>query len=918
MGCGSSKLKSTSSSTTYHNNKLIQSINYSGNVRKKSVTKLSKTKSKTKTFKLEDRVHVRGYIGTVKFVGQTGVGGSKEDWIGIELDRKHEQGNDGSFQGVQYFKCGHKHGMFAKPSIVQLCHDDIGDIDNTWQDISPQTLIFIQTRIRRFLSNLRLRKLEARSGIEREIDKHVLTTPQQKTTTVNLLSEYLTTPWADERKKALAIYRWMTLNIAYDTEGFFGKASKKNCDAESVLKNRTCVCSGYANLFEALCKAAELEALTVVGYAKGYGYDPKQKFVKGKTNHAWNLLKANGKWYICEVTWGAGHVGDDLMFVRDPNLSYFLMDPEYAITDHFPLHAEHQLLDKPISKEDFEKLVVPSTDFVSMGVEVVSHPICVNQTHEDHARIQFYAPQRTVIMGQLKHFGSGEKVEPRNFVQIRPSAINQLTATVQFPRPDEYKVEFSVLVEGKWKFGIRYIFNTSKGIGEAKGGFPLINQELHTNGFELESPLENIMTNTGKAAISLRCYNSRFSHVTGSLIKLKSKTEELKQEHCLCLGFKQESGFLLRVHLPEPGEYKLNIFAKKFVPGSSLWLCTYFIHSSRGMTPIAGFPYLSQTFSSWNLELEDTLQNVFTEDGRVSIKLRTPGDINIRGYLKLFEPETNLGNHLCFVQKSKDKSEILVHTPDPGLYKLVIMGTKEPGGKQEYLCSYKIKSSRGVGVNAGFVTVSKIFKALGLEIKDQIENILTEDGRVKVKVRVQSNVAFLARLNQHNKDLNHELCFVEDHDDSTKTIFAHTPTPGIFKLNVFARSNLESRWDFVFSFFVESQSAVKHPGFAQLSDDFVAWGLKLESSFESILIEDGEAVIVLDNPTQVRIKAWLYDDGNTQQPNSCVLISELGQNKTMITCGLPKKGHYHLNVFGAKENNQGSLSFLMKHNILYM
>ena len=159
---------------------------------------------------------------------------------------------------------------------------------------------------------------------------------------------------------------------------------------------------------------------------------------------------------------------------------------------------------------------------------------------------------------------------------------------------------------------------------------------------------------------------------------------------------------------------------------------------------------------------------------------------------------------------------------------------------------------------------------------------------------------------------------MEENKDSNTTIWAHTPAPGIFKLNVFARIKPDVKWDFVFSFCVQSKCAVKNPGFAQLSDDFVAWGLKLESSSEKILIEDGEAVVILINPQQVNVKAWLYDNRDAQQPNSCVSVSELDQDKTMITCNLPRKGAYHVNVFGATDTSDNNLSFLMKHSILYM
>jgi len=65
-------------------------------------------------FIIGDRVYVGGtkpgviaYLGVTKFA--TG------DWAGVILDEL-EGKNDGSVQGVRYFQCEPKRGVFAKPS----------------------------------------------------------------------------------------------------------------------------------------------------------------------------------------------------------------------------------------------------------------------------------------------------------------------------------------------------------------------------------------------------------------------------------------------------------------------------------------------------------------------------------------------------------------------------------------------------------------------------------------------------------------------------------------------------------------------------------------------------------------------------------------------------------------------------------
>lgn len=59
--------------------------------------------------------------GTVAFIGTTQF--QEGPWIGVVLDEKKGK-NDGTVQGVQYFKCEPLFGVFVRPDTVssaQLC-----------------------------------------------------------------------------------------------------------------------------------------------------------------------------------------------------------------------------------------------------------------------------------------------------------------------------------------------------------------------------------------------------------------------------------------------------------------------------------------------------------------------------------------------------------------------------------------------------------------------------------------------------------------------------------------------------------------------------------------------------------------------------------------------------------------------------
>ena len=333
MGCGSS----TSVQTVASNGKLESKSNIQDakdNLDLGVVNLIKETKPMIRekhVFHIGDKVHVSGYTGVVKVVGQLDDQGD-EKWLGIELNHQHPQGNNGDFQGVQHFTCKPKHGLFSRASSVfpYSCHKGTKD-----ESFLPQTIVFDQRRIRRCLASAKIREFKKVLEMEEKINAHVSSTPEQETGSVERLSKYLTNPWEGERSKAYAIFGWVIFHVDYDVDEFFGRMEEKSADPGRVLKDKCCVCAGYVNIFEALVKEAGLKVHTIEGYAKGYGYEPGQRFTT--SNHAWNAVQINGEWFICDPTWGAGVLGNDLMFHRKPNLTMFLMDPKYAICSHYPL-----------------------------------------------------------------------------------------------------------------------------------------------------------------------------------------------------------------------------------------------------------------------------------------------------------------------------------------------------------------------------------------------------------------------------------------------------------------------------------------------------------------------------------------------------------------------------------------------------
>lgn len=183
---------------------------------------------------------------------------------------------------------------------------------------------------------------------------------------LEVLSDTLFVPFNTDSEKVRAIYCWMTQNIAYDWDKYQHCQSnplpegmdeekweyKQVCD---IVKKRKGVCGDYANLFEYLCESAHVRCAYITGYGKG----PLTKFLFAtgpESNHAWNAVLINNKWYLMDVTWAAGTIIDNGKKIAAPrNDKYYLCSPEVFIKDHHPDLDEWQLLPKPLDPKEWVK-----------------------------------------------------------------------------------------------------------------------------------------------------------------------------------------------------------------------------------------------------------------------------------------------------------------------------------------------------------------------------------------------------------------------------------------------------------------------------------------------------------------------------------------------------------------------------------
>ena len=264
------------------------------------------------------------------------------------------------------------------------------------------------------------------------IAKHVLDTPSTATRSVRDLARYLTAPARDEIQKAWHVYTWLAQFVSYDVEAL-QSGRYPDVSPEGVLHHRKTVCAGYANLFQALTRAADLESEVVSGYAKSCGF-LEDNALDGPANHAWNAVKINGKWELVDSTWGAGYVDEKHQFVCSLREFFFMTPANELIYSHFPEESRWQLLNPPIRKSRFASTVSLPAAFFNYKLRLGSHSQATirvkNETH-----IVIFAPEDVQLL--LKFENAGTEVSSAH-VEIRHEQPQCRHLHVRPPHPGEY------------------------------------------------------------------------------------------------------------------------------------------------------------------------------------------------------------------------------------------------------------------------------------------------------------------------------------------------------------------------------------------------------------------------------------------------------------------------------------------------
>jgi hypothetical protein len=151
----------------------------------------------------------------------------------------------------------------------------------------------------------------------------------------------------------------------------------------------------YHTLFMRLCSFAGLHCVDVKGHSKSVGYEPGMRIGEGKFTNTWNAMVIDGEWRFVQCNWGARHLvmskdkkqadisppkptREKIKYQYDEH--YFLPDPEDFILEFFPYKTEWQLLENPITLQEFEQLPFVRSLFFHYHLSFVNQQHAIIQT----------------------------------------------------------------------------------------------------------------------------------------------------------------------------------------------------------------------------------------------------------------------------------------------------------------------------------------------------------------------------------------------------------------------------------------------------------------------------------------------------------------------------------------------------------
>jgi hypothetical protein len=273
-------------------------------------------------------------------------------------------------------------------------------------------------------SKYRNNKMEARvRRVSKELMEQIFVDPEKALPGV---VSSLTSGVSDQFLKAKTLHDWICDNIAYDADMYFtGRITAQ--DYVRVLKKKKAVCSGYTNLMNQMCSLAGIESIGINGYSKGFGYSGK---IGNNTDHAWNAVHINNKWYLIDVTWDAGSL-ERRIFIKRYSTEWLFLDSRPFLYSHLPEVDANQYYAPTLIPTDFMREAYIAGNFFQYGLALKTEDPEYNNLIDGGFTFDITLRNSTVSLSSELRIPQQQDINAASWTERKGT-----TVTVDFDVPD--------------------------------------------------------------------------------------------------------------------------------------------------------------------------------------------------------------------------------------------------------------------------------------------------------------------------------------------------------------------------------------------------------------------------------------------------------------------------------------------------
>lgn len=273
---------------------------------------------------------------------------------------------------------------------------------------------------------------KARVNVFSYVDKKALELPDSLSRTTEGIAHYVNATFKSDEEKVRAIFIWTASAIQYDLQNMFAINfyEKKAEKIAKALNTRKGVCENYAAVFNDVCIKSGIRSMVIEGYTR-------QKGFTDYIPHAWCAAVVGGTWYMFDPTWASGYVNGGKFYKRINN-AYFKMAPAALIKSHMPFDYLWQLLEYPVSSQEFYegKVLVDKTkpyfNYID-SIRAYEQLSYIDQLAATARRIEKNGMKNSMIFDRLQHIRmeienyriSKENEQQQQITDLYNSAVNE-------------------------------------------------------------------------------------------------------------------------------------------------------------------------------------------------------------------------------------------------------------------------------------------------------------------------------------------------------------------------------------------------------------------------------------------------------------------------------------------------------------